>query len=71
MGSRDHFALRLESFGLFREEILVLCYAISLLMAFIAYQITVVSTIYAILISSLVGFSAIGIGIWLARISIE
>ncbi len=71
LGSKDHFALRLEAFGFFREEILVLCYAISLLMTFIAYQISVVSTPYAIVISTMVGITAIGLGTWLARIPID
>src|SRR5262249_48552375 len=42
LGSRDHFALRLEKFGLFREEILVLVYAISLMLVFSAYEVTIV-----------------------------
>lgn len=71
LGSRDHFALRLERFGLFREEILVLCYAASMLLSFVAYQITVVSPGYAFLLYLAIFLLAIAIGTWLARIPID
>lgn len=71
LGSRDHFALRLESFGFFREEILVISYAISLLLTFVAYKVTMVPSAYAVALYSLAGVVAVGLGTWLARISIE
>ncbi len=71
LGSRDHFALRLEKFGFFREEILVLCYAASLLLTFTAYAVTVVPTLYALLIYTLALALAFLLGTWLARIPIE
>jgi UDP-GlcNAc:undecaprenyl-phosphate/decaprenyl-phosphate GlcNAc-1-phosphate transferase len=70
-GSRDHFALRLEIFGFFREEILVMCYAASLLLSFVAYQVTLVSTQYAILLYVVTGLIALAISTWLARIRID
>jgi len=70
-GSRDHFALRLERYGFFREEILVLSYAISLLLSFAAFEVTIVSRNYAILIYSGVALAAFAWGSWLARIPIE
>jgi UDP-GlcNAc:undecaprenyl-phosphate GlcNAc-1-phosphate transferase len=70
-GSRDHFALRLESFGFFREEILVMCYAASLLLTFVAYEVTVVSRQYAFILFAATALLALGLGTWLARIPIE
>ncbi len=70
-GSRDHFALRLETFGFLREEILVMCYSASLLLTFVAYEVTVVSRYYAILLYAATGLVALGLGTWLARIPIE
>jgi UDP-GlcNAc:undecaprenyl-phosphate GlcNAc-1-phosphate transferase len=70
-GSRDHFALRLESFGFLREEILVMCCAASLLLTFIAYEVTLAPTRYAALIFGVVGGLAIALGTWLARIAID
>jgi UDP-GlcNAc:undecaprenyl-phosphate/decaprenyl-phosphate GlcNAc-1-phosphate transferase len=68
IGSHDHFALRLERYGLYREEILVLTYALSLLLTFSAYQVTVVRFDYALVIYAAVGSMAVGLGSWLAKI---
>jgi len=70
-GSRDHFALRLETFGFFREEILVMCYAASLLLTFVAYEVTIVTPHYAYLLYGVTGAIALILGTWLARIPIE
>ncbi|HVO33393.1 MAG TPA: MraY family glycosyltransferase [Elusimicrobiota bacterium] len=70
-GSKDHFALRLEKFGFFREEILVMSYAASLLLSFIAFEVTVVSIHYAMLIYALSGIVALALGGWLASIPID
>lgn len=71
LGSRDHFALRLESYGFYREEILVIAYSASLLLTFIAYVVTVVSFHYAAIIYLLTGILAITLGTWLSRIPID
>lgn len=71
MGSRDHFALRLERFGFYREEILIICYAMSLILGFTAYEVTVVSRGLAMALYAFTGVLAIGIGTWLARIQID
>jgi UDP-GlcNAc:undecaprenyl-phosphate GlcNAc-1-phosphate transferase len=71
LGSRDHYALRLERHGLYREEILVLSYAFSLLLAFAAYEVTLVVFEYAMAIYAVVGFIALCLGTWLARIRID
>jgi UDP-GlcNAc:undecaprenyl-phosphate GlcNAc-1-phosphate transferase len=70
-GSKDHFALRLETFGFYREEILIMCYSASLLLAFIAYEVTLVSNAYAFMLYLATAGLAIGLGTWLARIPIE
>jgi len=71
LGSRDHYALRLEKHGLYREEILVLSYAFSLLLTFAAYEATLVVFEYAMTIYAIVGTAAVAIGTWLARIRID
>jgi UDP-GlcNAc:undecaprenyl-phosphate GlcNAc-1-phosphate transferase len=71
LGSPDHYALRLERYGLYREEILVLSYAVSLLLTFAAYQVTLVVFEYALVIYGIVGLVALWLGTWLARIRIE
>jgi UDP-GlcNAc:undecaprenyl-phosphate GlcNAc-1-phosphate transferase len=71
LGSHDHYALRLEKHGFYREEILLLSYAFSLLLTFAAYEATRVVFEYAMLIYAITGAVAIGIGTWLARIRID
>jgi len=71
LGSRDHFALRLEKYGFYREEILVISYAMGLLLAFSAYEVTRMPFQYAAVIYAITGAIALGIGTWLARIQID
>ncbi len=71
LGSRDHFALRLERHGFYRPEILILSYAFSLLLSFGAYEVTQVIFEYAMLIYVVVGGLALFFGTWLARIRID
>ncbi len=71
LGSHDHYALRLERHGFYREEILVLSYAINLLLTFAAYEVTLVHFQYALLIYGVAGTVACALGTWLARIKIE
>ncbi len=71
LGSHDHYALRLERHGFYREEILVLSYAMSLLLTFAAYEVTLVIFEYAMLNNVLVVALALGFGSWLARIRID
>src|SRR5581483_5094837 len=71
LGSLDHYALRLEKYGFYREEILVLSYAFSLLLTFAAYEVTLVVFEYAMTIYAVIGVIALAIGTWLARIKID
>jgi UDP-GlcNAc:undecaprenyl-phosphate GlcNAc-1-phosphate transferase len=71
LGSKDHFALRLEKFGFFRPEILGIVYMTGILLTFIAYEITRVPYRYTVLLYSLTLVAAISIGAWLVRIDID
>jgi UDP-GlcNAc:undecaprenyl-phosphate GlcNAc-1-phosphate transferase len=71
LGSLDHYALRLEKHGFYREEILILSYALSLLLTFAAYEVTLVVFEYAMAIYAVVGALALVVGTWLARIKID
>lgn len=70
LGSLDHYALRLERHGFYREEILVLTYAVNLLLTFAAYEVTLVHFQSAMMIYGVVGVFACAIGVWLAKIRI-
>lgn len=71
LGSRDHFALRLERYGFYREEILIICYAMSLLLSFTAYQVTQMPGEFAALLYIVTAIFALAIGTWLAKIPID
>jgi len=68
IGSLDHYALRLERRGLYREEILILSYAFSLLLTFAAYEVTEVQSKYAVMIYGVAGTVALALGTWLAAV---
>jgi len=71
LGSKDHFALRLEKFGFRRPEILAIVYTTAILLMLIAYQLTLLPYRYIVLLYSLTTLTAIGVGLWLARIDID
>jgi len=71
LGSRDHFALRLERHGFYREEILVLSFAVSILLTFVAYEVTLVVFQYAMVLYIATIALAFVLGSWLVRIRIE
>jgi len=50
LGSKDHFALRLEAWGLSRKKTVLLAYLLSLFLALFAWLVTRVKTIFALLI---------------------
>lgn len=50
LGSKDHFALRLEAWGLSRKKIVLLAYLLSFFLALFAWLVTRVKTIFALLI---------------------
>jgi UDP-GlcNAc:undecaprenyl-phosphate/decaprenyl-phosphate GlcNAc-1-phosphate transferase len=55
MGSKDHFALRLERLGFRRRPILLLCVAASILLSVCAWAVTLVGTAWAVWIYLVVG----------------
>jgi UDP-GlcNAc:undecaprenyl-phosphate GlcNAc-1-phosphate transferase len=71
LGSHDHYALRLERHGFYREEILVLSYAVSLLLTFAAYEVTLVFFDNAMLIYAGTGLVALALATWLSRIQVD
>jgi len=71
LGSKDHFALRLEKFGFYRPEILGIVYMTAILLTFIAYEVTRLPYRATLTLYSLTLMAAIGIGLWLARIDID
>lgn len=71
LGSKDHYALRLERWGFYREEILVLSYAAAAALMFTAYQATAVIFEYALLIYAFVGIITFFFTVWLARIRMD
>ncbi len=72
LGSRDHFALRLETYGFLRKEILVMSYAASLVLTLVAYEVTTITSItYATGLYSAVALTALALGAWLARIPVN
>jgi UDP-GlcNAc:undecaprenyl-phosphate GlcNAc-1-phosphate transferase len=71
LGSKDHYALRLEKFGFLRQEILGISYASAVLLTFLAYQVTRLPFEYTLFVYGLVLVGALGTGLWLSTIDIE
>lgn len=71
LGSRDHFALRLEKKGLTRPQVIMATYAAGLFMSAGAYAVTRVSPSTAMIIFSAYGAAALAAGYWLSRVKIE
>jgi len=71
LGSHDHYALRLEKYGFYREEILVLSYSFCLLLTFAAYEVTQMVFEHAMVMYFAVGIVAVSLGTWLAKIRID
>lgn len=63
MGSKDHYALRLEKMGFSRKQILVMTYAACIALAVCAFLFTALGTVYALLV-----FFLILIFLWLASL---
>ncbi|AKL97848.1 glycosyltransferase family 4 protein [Endomicrobium proavitum] len=65
MGSKDHYALRLEMMGLKRKNILLITYAVCIALAVCAYFFTKLSGVYALML-----FLFIFICLWAASIKL-
>ncbi len=71
MGSKDHFALRLEKMGFTRPQIVSMAVAASVTLSFAAWLTTRVWFWYAIPIYVLVFVICWFVGVWLAKVNIE
>ena len=71
LGSKDHFALRLEKFGFQRPEILGIVYVTAALLTVIAYEVTLLPFSSTVYLYALTLVAAVSVGLWLAHIDIE
>ena len=71
LGSKDHYALRLEKLGFSRKKILLITYAVCLLFCACAFLFTKISVVYSLLIFSFVLFLLWAASLKLATVQIE
>jgi len=71
LGSKDHFALRLEKWGLSRGQILIMVYSVGILLSLAAYQALHLAFAWTILLYLSIVLSAFASALWLSRIKID
>ncbi|MFH1379845.1 MAG: hypothetical protein ABII23_06165, partial [bacterium] len=71
LGSKDHFALRLEAMGLTRRQILSVACIASCLLSLIAYVSTQVEFKWALLLYIFIVGELVLIGFWLYRVNMN
>jgi len=71
LGSKDHFALRLEKMGFTRPQIVSIAVMVTVVLSFAAWLTTRIWFWYAIPIYILVFILSCFIGVWLAKVDIE
>lgn len=71
LGSKDHFALRLEAMGFTRKQILTIACVASIVLAIIAFVSTRVELVWALLLYILVGAELIFAGFWFYRVKMH
>ncbi|MFH1259631.1 MAG: MraY family glycosyltransferase [Elusimicrobiota bacterium] len=71
LGSKDHFALRLEALGLNRKQVVLLTYLVSIILCFLAWAVTRVNFIGAVVIYGLIIISAVLVFHRLSKIKME
>jgi UDP-GlcNAc:undecaprenyl-phosphate GlcNAc-1-phosphate transferase len=71
LGSRDHFALRLEKMGFSRKKILVMTYATGIVLAVGAYSVTRLDLVSALIVFAINGCGALLLGYWLSKVKID
>lgn len=71
LGSKDHFALRLEKKGLTRPQVIMVTYAAGLVLAGGAFAVTRVGPQTAMLIYCMYAIAALATGYWLSRVHVE
>jgi len=70
LGSRDHFALRLEKIGFSRRQVVRLASLATLALALFAWLITQVPLVWGVLIVGVLGLEFVLIGVAIAKIKI-
>jgi UDP-GlcNAc:undecaprenyl-phosphate GlcNAc-1-phosphate transferase len=71
MGSKDHFALRMERLGFPRPTILLITVCVSLFLVGVSFASTRIPTIPAIGLYVLVGVLFIFVSLWLGNVEVE
>ncbi|MDR3113706.1 MAG: undecaprenyl/decaprenyl-phosphate alpha-N-acetylglucosaminyl 1-phosphate transferase [Endomicrobium sp.] len=71
LGSKDHYALRLEKLGFSRPQILLITYAVCLIFCGCAFLFTAISAVYSLLVFSLVLFLLWAASLKLATVNID
>ena len=71
LGSRDHFALRLEALGFSRPQVVLLTAGVTVILGLAAWGVTLVTQPAALAIYLVVGAAALWIGARLSRVPME
>lgn len=71
LGSKDHFALRLEAMGFSRPNILAITYSASIILATGAYLVTRLQYLYALLLFLCIALSALWISYILGKVEVK
>lgn len=71
LGSKDHFALRLEKLGFSRKQILIIVYSASILLSLSAYVVTRLPVLWAVIMLVTVILAALFISLKLSRVKID
>jgi len=71
MGSKDHFALRLEKMGFTRPQIVTIAVTVTVVLSFAAWLTTRIWFWYAVPLYILVFIICYFVGVWLAKVDIE
>ncbi|MCL2335748.1 MAG: undecaprenyl/decaprenyl-phosphate alpha-N-acetylglucosaminyl 1-phosphate transferase [Endomicrobia bacterium] len=64
-GSKDHYSLRLEKMGFSRRQILAITYSACAILALCAYMMTVLSSVYTMLL-----FCLVVLGLWIGSLKL-
>jgi UDP-GlcNAc:undecaprenyl-phosphate GlcNAc-1-phosphate transferase len=71
LGSKDHFALRLEKMGYSRGRILTMTYASAIVLAVGAYSVTRLDASSALIVFGIIGCGALVVGYLLSKVKID
>ncbi|OGR83697.1 MAG: hypothetical protein A2901_07160 [Elusimicrobia bacterium RIFCSPLOWO2_01_FULL_54_10] len=71
MGSKDHFALRLEKMGFTRHQIVSIAVGVTVTLSFAAWLTTRIWFWYAVPLYALIFTLSYFVGVWLAKVDIE